>query len=32
VLFFKTRFDLLTAGFMVLSMLSIIGLSYSVSR
>jgi multidrug transporter EmrE-like cation transporter len=32
ILFFKTRFDLLTAAFMVLSILSIIGLSYSASR
>ncbi|MGZ4001519.1 MAG: DMT family transporter [Mucilaginibacter sp.] len=32
MLFFKTRFDLLTAGFMVLSMLSIIGLSFSAGR
>lgn len=32
ILFFKTKFDPLTAAFMALSMLSIIGLSYSASR
>ncbi|MBS1532108.1 MAG: hypothetical protein JSU01_17535 [Bacteroidetes bacterium] len=32
VLFFKTRFDLLTAGFILLSIISIIGLGYSASR